>query len=30
MALNIIGIEPAADIRVPPEVAEGGALKGWR
>jgi hypothetical protein len=30
MALNIIGIEPAADIRVPPEVAEGGALKGWQ
>jgi hypothetical protein len=30
MALNIIGIEPAPDIRVPPEIAEGGTLEGWR
>src|SRR6516162_2683703 len=30
MALNIIGIEPAADIRIPPGVAERGTYEDWR
>jgi hypothetical protein len=28
--LNLIGREPAADIRFPPEVAENGTYEGWR
>jgi len=30
MALNIIGIEPAADIRIPPGVAERGTYEDWQ